>query len=190
MKILFVISRVEKPSSQFRVLAYLPYLQKNGIQYEVMEASRGFFNRLLLPLRARSYDICFIQKKLLNPIELKVLRASVSRIIFDFDDAIWLQNVSDANKKLSFLKNADKTGSIIKLSDMIFAGNEYLKEYAAQFNNNIRIVPTTIEMVDIPGLTKGGSRNDGNKFLADIREIISRAAFPAAQIDSASGFYD
>jgi GTP-binding protein YchF len=34
-----------------------------------------------------------------------------------------------------------------------------------------RIVPTTIEMVDIPGLSKGGSRNEGNKFLADIRNV-------------------
>jgi ribosome-binding ATPase len=34
-----------------------------------------------------------------------------------------------------------------------------------------RIVPTTIEMVDIPGLTKGGSHNEGNKFLADIRNV-------------------
>ena len=34
-----------------------------------------------------------------------------------------------------------------------------------------RIVPTTIEMVDIPGLTKGGSKNEGNKFLADIRNV-------------------
>jgi ribosome-binding ATPase len=34
-----------------------------------------------------------------------------------------------------------------------------------------RIVPTTIEMVDIPGLTKGGSQNEGNKFLADIRNV-------------------
>ncbi|MCX6248624.1 MAG: redox-regulated ATPase YchF [Bacteroidetes bacterium] len=34
-----------------------------------------------------------------------------------------------------------------------------------------RIVPTTIEMVDIPGLTKGGTHNEGNKFLADIRNV-------------------
>lgn len=34
-----------------------------------------------------------------------------------------------------------------------------------------RIVPTTIEMVDIPGLGKGGSHNEGNKFLADIRNV-------------------
>jgi hypothetical protein len=34
-----------------------------------------------------------------------------------------------------------------------------------------KIVPTTIEMVDIPGLSKGGSQNEGNKFLADIRNV-------------------
>ncbi|HNY03468.1 MAG TPA: redox-regulated ATPase YchF [Bacteroidales bacterium] len=34
-----------------------------------------------------------------------------------------------------------------------------------------KVVQTTIEMVDIPGLTKGGSQSDGNKFLADIRNV-------------------
>ena len=40
-----------------------------------------------------------------------------------------------------------------------------------QFIHAAKIVPTTIEMVDIPGLTKGGSHSDGNKFLADIRNV-------------------
>ena len=34
-----------------------------------------------------------------------------------------------------------------------------------------KVVPTTVEIVDIPGLTKGASQGEGvgNKFLADIR---------------------
>lgn len=39
------------------------------------------------------------------------------------------------------------------------------------FIHSAKIVPTTIEMVDIPGLTKGGSHSEGNKFLADIRNV-------------------
>jgi ribosome-binding ATPase len=39
------------------------------------------------------------------------------------------------------------------------------------FIHSAKIVPTTIEMVDIPGLTKGGSHSAGNKFLADIRNV-------------------
>ncbi len=44
-------------------------------------------------------------------------------------------------------------------------------EVIDQFIHSAKIVPTTIEMVDIPGLTKGGSQSDGNKFLSDIRNV-------------------
>jgi len=37
--------------------------------------------------------------------------------------------------------------------------------------HSAKIVPTTIEMVDIPGLSKGGSHTEGNKFLSDIRNV-------------------
>lgn len=37
--------------------------------------------------------------------------------------------------------------------------------------HSARVVHTTIEMVDIPGLTKGGSQTEGNRFLSDIRNV-------------------
>ena len=37
--------------------------------------------------------------------------------------------------------------------------------------HSARVVTATIEMVDIPGLSKGGSQTEGNKFLADIRNV-------------------
>ena len=37
--------------------------------------------------------------------------------------------------------------------------------------HSAKIVHATIDMVDIPGLSKGGSQNEGNKFLADIRNV-------------------
>jgi hypothetical protein len=37
--------------------------------------------------------------------------------------------------------------------------------------HSAKIVPATIEMVDIPGLSKGGSHTEGNKFLSDIRNV-------------------
>ena len=40
-----------------------------------------------------------------------------------------------------------------------------------KFIHSAKIVPTTIEMVDIPGLSKGGSHTEGNKFLTDIRNV-------------------
>ena len=40
-----------------------------------------------------------------------------------------------------------------------------------KFIHSAKIIPTTIEMVDIPGLSKGGSQTEGNKFLSDIRNV-------------------
>ncbi|MEI6174136.1 MAG: redox-regulated ATPase YchF [Bacteroidota bacterium] len=40
-----------------------------------------------------------------------------------------------------------------------------------QLIKSVKVVPTTIEMVDIPGLSKGGSQTEGNKFLSDIRNV-------------------
>jgi len=40
-----------------------------------------------------------------------------------------------------------------------------------RFIKSARIVPATVEIVDIPGLSKGGSKSEGgNKFLADIQQ--------------------
>jgi hypothetical protein len=40
-----------------------------------------------------------------------------------------------------------------------------------KFIKSVKIVPATVEIVDIPGLTKGGSQSEGgNKFLADIQQ--------------------
>ncbi|MFZ4520414.1 MAG: redox-regulated ATPase YchF [Bacteroidales bacterium] len=36
---------------------------------------------------------------------------------------------------------------------------------------SVKVIQTTIEMVDIPGLSKGGSQTEGNKFLSDIRNV-------------------
>ena len=43
----------------------------------------------------------------------------------------------------------------------------------AEIDNPKRVIPTTIEIVDIAGLVKGASRGEGlgNKFLANIREV-------------------
>jgi glycosyltransferase involved in cell wall biosynthesis len=54
-------------------------------------------------------------------------------------------DVSEGNKNWKWLKNPLKTGQIIGLANMVFAGNRYLADYALNFNKNVKIVPTTID---------------------------------------------
>lgn len=165
------------PGQRFRFEQYLDYLAANGYDCKLsyllnakedkaFYAKGNYVRKVFIYLKTlmkrtgdwfamNKYDIIFIFRDALmtgSTFFEKRFARSKAKIIFDFDDAIWMQNVSDANKKLSFLKNAGKTGTIIRLSDMIFAGNRYLADYAADFNRNIVIVPTTIDTdIYVPG---------------------------------------
>lgn len=171
-KVLFIcLHRPDRsPGQRFRFEQYLSYLNQNGyrcklsfllneIDDKAFYSKGKFIKKVFIYFKTimkrtgdwlgmNQYDIIFIFRDALmtgSTFFEKRFARSKAKLIFDFDDAIWLQNVSEANKKLSFLKNADKTGTIIKLSDLIFAGNQYLKDYASRFNPNIVIVPTTID---------------------------------------------
>jgi glycosyltransferase involved in cell wall biosynthesis len=101
-------------------------------------------------LHKPNYDVVFVQREafmLGTALFERLLKRTGAKLIFDFDDAIWLQFVSSGNQKLGFLKNAAKTNELIAMADMVFAGNQYLAEHAQKFTNpaNIHIIPTTID---------------------------------------------
>jgi glycosyltransferase involved in cell wall biosynthesis len=103
--------------------------------------------------RVNNVDIVFIHRECapIGPpvfewIIAKILR---KRIIFDFDDAIWLPNTSKENAVVRFFKWHSKTKSICKLSHRVSCGNAYLAEYASPYNKHVRINPTTIDTVHL-----------------------------------------
>ncbi len=110
----------------------------------------GYHKRLKLLDKINEYDFVFIHREtdpLGKSFYIKKLRKKFKgKIIFDFDDAIWLHNTSDSNKMFSNLKNYGNTANICKYSDVISCGNEYLRQYASQFNPNTRWNPTTIDL--------------------------------------------
>jgi glycosyltransferase involved in cell wall biosynthesis len=157
------------PSQRFRFEQYLTFLEQNGFSctYSFLLNEKddkafyakgkyfakatillkSIFKRLGEISRARKYDIVFVQREcfMLGTAFFEKRLAKKTKLVFDFDDSIWLQNVSEANKGLAFLKNADKTKKIIGSAHLIIAGNRYLADYALQFNSNVIIIPTTID---------------------------------------------
>ncbi len=159
------------PSQRFRFEQYMDFLSQNGFEGELSylieaEDDKKFYSPgnyffklkvFLKSLKKRKrnikdidqYDIVFIQREAFMTGSIKFETAfakSKAKVIFDFDDSIWLSNASAANKRLSFMKDASKTSKIIALSDMVFAGNQYLKDYASNYSKNIKIIPTTIDL--------------------------------------------
>ncbi|MCK5706918.1 MAG: glycosyltransferase family 4 protein [Candidatus Aureabacteria bacterium] len=140
-KILFVISRCEKPSSRLRVLQYLPCLEKEGFSCKVVELRKSFIKRLIFLLSSFSNDIIFIQKKLLSRLELFIIKLFRNKIIYDFDDNVIFREVNENAQK--DLKAEKKLISILEKADMVITGNDHLASIAKQYQKkSIKVLPT------------------------------------------------
>ncbi len=157
------------PSQRYRIEQYLDFLQANGFDVTFSSAlskkdydyyfSKGYFFRkawivaksIVIRLRevfiASKYDVIFVHREafMLGTSFFERQFARRSKVIYSFDDAIWIPRISEGNKAWNFLKKSSKTGEIIKHADLIFAGNNYLRNYAIKFNPNAVIIPSTID---------------------------------------------
>jgi len=107
-----------------------------------------FFIKIILNLKYHNFIIfrnCTIVGPPIIEIFLKILKKN---IIFDFDDAIYLG--SENNDFLKSIVRCDwKIKILIKISDLVIVGNNYLKKYAKKYNSNVHVIPTTIEIKPI-----------------------------------------
>lgn len=109
----------------------------------------GYAKRIALLTQVSGVHYVFIHRELtpFGPPILEWLLAKVLRkkIIYDFDDAIWLTDKTNESKIEKIIRWRSKVGSICKWSYKVSCGNEYLANYARQFNANVVVNPTTID---------------------------------------------
>jgi glycosyltransferase involved in cell wall biosynthesis len=170
MKVLFLTTHPNLPSSRFRIYQFLNYLRNEGIGCDVFPVmpvelydkyynaqrvfGRAIFHGLEIISRfkhilcSNKYDVLFIQKNLLsfnlNFISF-LLRWIKTNVVFDFDDAIYLNTGQRLSPYLRFLEDPYQTRKIIKRSKIVLAGNDYLKNYALNYHNNVRVIPTSVD---------------------------------------------
>lgn len=169
MRLLFlgVHGRDRSPSQRYRFEAFEPHLRQRGfeVDYEgalTPDEAREFYGKVspvtkgrialkALARRAASLrhraDVVFVQREaffLFNEWSewLAHLRAPV---VFDFDDAIWIHAVSEANARFAWLKNVQKIPRIVQLSRTVIAGNEYLADWARQHSKHVQVIPTCVD---------------------------------------------
>ncbi|HYG18609.1 MAG TPA: glycosyltransferase family 4 protein [Ohtaekwangia sp.] len=171
-KILFIAAhrKDRAPNQRFRFEQYFSFLEANGFQCDlsplisaaddrIFYSKGNYARKILIGIRAwwrryrdtkrlHAYDIVFVAREAFmtgSTFFEKKFRSSRARMVYDFDDAIWIDVVSANNKALGWLKDAGKTARIIAMADLVFAGNAYLAGYAKKFNSNVAVIPTTID---------------------------------------------
>lgn len=171
-KILFIAAhRPERsPSQRYRFEQYFSFLRANGYSCElsyiideeadaIFYAPGKFVRKSIITLnsivqrfsdikKARGADIVFVQREAFmtgSAFFEKQFKKTGAKLVFDFDDSIWLLDTSEANKRWEWLKSEKKTGKLIALADLVFAGNDYLADYASRFSEHVMVIPTTID---------------------------------------------
>jgi len=128
----------------------------------------GFAKRCLILFSARQYDFVFIHRETapIGPpiIEYWLAKILGCRIIYDFDDAIWLTDRKKESLVMRMLKWRSKVSSICRWSYKVSCGNTFLQDYARQFNKQAVYNPTTIdtEHVHNPALYNTTRRAETN----------------------------
>jgi len=91
-KILFIPQAGRKMAgSRTRVFQYLPFFDKENIPYSVKVWSEGCaLHRLKILLLSLFHNVIFIQKFLMRPQVLTLFKLLGKKIVFDFDDAIYV----------------------------------------------------------------------------------------------------
>jgi glycosyltransferase involved in cell wall biosynthesis len=160
----------EGAGCRFRVSQYIPYFASHGIEVTVRSFyTRDFFRlvyrrghfmrksvsflgllarRLLVLRELGRYDLVLLYREAI-PLGPPLMERAIARrglpIVFDFDDAIFLSNVSEANRSVAFLKDTSRTAKIIAFSTHVVVGNGFLADYARQFNPAVTVIPTAVD---------------------------------------------
>ncbi|MGE3191387.1 MAG: methyltransferase domain-containing protein, partial [Vicinamibacterales bacterium] len=107
--------------------------------------------------------------------------------VYDYDDAMFLPQ-RQSRGLLSRLERLDTAKAVMGMSDVVIAGNEYLADYARQFNSRVVMLPTCIDTARFrPGATVRKARTDtltigwiGShstaKYLHSLRPLLEKIA--------------
>lgn len=159
------------PGQRFRFEMYLAFLQENGVSYKVssylsmngrkalytnsntfrkiLAVCSGYTRRIGDLFKLLGYEYVYIHRESspMGPaffewVVSKILR---KKIIYDFDDAIWVPAMSDYNRNFAFIKFFGKVKKICKWAHVVTVGNPYLGDWAKNFNDDVRVIPTVVD---------------------------------------------
>lgn len=158
------------PGQRFRFEHYLDAMAENGTHIKIssfysspgwdiifkeghafrkiVAVIGGFLKRFTDLFRMWGYEYVFIYREAapLGPpvTEWIIARLLRKKIIYDFDDAIWIPVTTQHNRMARYFKWFGKISKICKWSYKVSVGNDFLAAFSRKYNSNTFILPTVV----------------------------------------------
>lgn len=141
MNFLFLGKGVNEASTRYRIHPIADHLQNGGHQVSFRSSEMNLLQKLRLLFQARQFDLVFIQRKLFPVWFVKLLGKRVRRLVFDFDDAIFVKSSGEVSKARD-----KKFAATCRAADLVLAGNDYLAAEANQYSTHVLVSPTAVDV--------------------------------------------
>lgn len=123
--------------SEFRDVTVVPNKEHSDRVVRLLLNLANTWNLYAIAKRAENHVTLFAQRgtKSRTRVVLVLIwrQLTGSKLMFDFDDAIFLQSPWG-------------TQQLCRASDAVLAANEYLAQYARQYSDHVTVVPTSIDL--------------------------------------------
>jgi glycosyltransferase involved in cell wall biosynthesis len=143
-----LVDHPEHVCSRYRLAAFRPLLEPAGHTLELRALPRRWWSRPAFFHRLRGANV-ILQRRLLSGWQRLLLRRVARRLLFDFDDAVFLRD-SYAVRGLHDRRRLLRFAGLVRCADTVIAGNAFLAEHAARWTAtaHVHIIPTCVD----PGL--------------------------------------
>jgi len=168
------------PGQRFRFEHYIPSAKSNDVCFYVkpfftkkawgilhvkkhysekfLEIILGLLKRTFLLFTIFRFDFVYIYRET-APIGPPIFEWIIKfifqkKIIYDFDDSIWISTASVSNPGANLIKCTWKVKYICKWSYIVTVGNSFLASFASKYCEDVRIIPTVVDTENVHNVFK------------------------------------
>jgi glycosyltransferase involved in cell wall biosynthesis len=128
-------------------------LYRPGVTAKIAGIGRGLARRWRDLPATGEVDVVLIHREICPIAGLRGhehLRRRGARWVFDFDDAVFLPNVSEANKRFAWIKPFAELGELASGARAVSAGNAWLADWARSRRpgrppDEVEVIPTSVD---------------------------------------------
>jgi glycosyltransferase involved in cell wall biosynthesis len=154
VRIVALVESEDHVCCRYRIAAFRDALAAAGHSLDIRQLPGGTFGRLAIGRGLAGADAVILQRKLLPRWTINLLRRRVHKLIFDYDDAVWLRD-SYSPAGFDDPKRLRRFRATIAACDLVIAGNDYLASEAHKHTppERVVVIPTCVEPGNYPVAT-------------------------------------